>query len=64
LKLFMKNCAVLEMLQKPYSTLDNRKIDRFPIDNGVYALLTFEEMNNHVSLVQLTDISQDGVGIN
>lgn len=63
LAIMRKNSAILDTVRKPYPALNRRKMDRFPIGNGIYALLSGKELRHPVLLGHLIDINKKGCGI-
>jgi hypothetical protein len=69
----MKNLFYRIFLMNPDRTLktnhpswafvDKRKVDRFAISKGVYALMSWDDVDHHVLLGQLIDINEKGCGI-
>ncbi len=42
---------------------NNRKYDRFPIGDGIYALLSWKKMDNQILLGHLIDINRNGCAL-
>jgi hypothetical protein len=59
-RMLINYSSVLENVQKPHPALNNRKLDRIPIVTGVYVLISWKELENHISMGQLIDINGQG----
>jgi hypothetical protein len=62
-KKFMNYCAALEVDQKPFPMLNSRKLDRLPGVTGIYVLMSWKEVNDHILMGELIDINAEGCGI-
>ena len=63
LEMLAINSSASENIQKPDSVLNNRKFPRFPAGKGVYALISWKEMQDHFLLGQIIDAGKEGCGI-
>lgn len=62
-KMLMQNGAYLDISQKPYIDLDNRKFNRLVIGKVVYVLMSWAAFKDCFVLGQLVDINKEGCGI-
>jgi hypothetical protein len=60
---FIKNGVILENIMQPYIDLNKRKLERFAIGKGVYALMPWKVLKDHFYLGELIDINKEGCGI-
>jgi len=62
-EIFMNHGKSLVANLNPSCAWNKRRRDRFPIGKGIYALLSWKEQKNLVSLGHLIDINAEGCGI-
>ena len=62
-RLLQRQNGLSDALQGPEDVVNHRKLDRFPVGNGVYALLSWETTGKQFMLGHLPDINRDGCGI-
>jgi hypothetical protein len=59
-KMLKDHTLIRETTQESDCHDNNRKLDRFPIGNGIYALLSWKKLGNQFLLGHLIDINKEG----